>query len=198
MIAVIFGRTGSGKSKLLAALSAKHPRRLVIDPKNQFPEIRLLDVKVELAEFLAAHPFPQPFAVRVCPISVEEFDTAIYLALWRKHVALSIDEADMFSGGKALKEAIMRGRHDAVSILATTRRPYEIPRDLSSQAGELYSFRQHERRDLDYMRTYFGDAALEILPELDDHAYMRYTDGRGYTIYPPLDLTPAHIHEARE
>lgn len=84
---------------------------------------------------------------------------------------LVVDEADTFNRGIGssfvIEELIKRGRHYLVNQIYATRRPFELPRLITSQADWLISFQLTEPRDLDYLKNYsVPKDALARIPTL--------------------------------
>lgn len=53
------------------------------------------------------------------------------------------------------------GRHHSISNVLVARRPSELDRMATAQADVIISFRQHEPRDLEYIRAIGGQAAAD-------------------------------------
>lgn len=71
---------------------------------------------------------------------------------------------------------VQRGRHKMVELIGITQRPYSLPTILRSQCKEMYSFRQFERRDIEWLRGIFGERAEEIAT-LKQFEYLEFVDG---------------------
>lgn len=186
-VRIVLGKSGSGKTTLTRSLIGEMRRVVIIDPMDQFPDAPALTVS-GLHHEIATLPLRQDYRARLIITGVPAFDYVARLVLWRGDLTLLVDEVDIFASSPMLREIVMRGRHARVNLIATSRRPAEVPRDLTSQASELYSFRQAEPRDLDYLRKYFGSSVTDQLPTLSEFSYLRYRDGGNYAIYPPESI----------
>lgn len=79
---------------------------------------------------------------------------------------------------------VQRGRHRDIELIGITQRPYTMPAILRSQCKELYTFRQFEQRDIDWLRGILGHQADEV-KNLKQFEYLHYSDGeitRGNTV----------------
>lgn len=154
----------------------------------------------ELREFLRSR-LDQPFRVLyqpsvAPPLSLEDRDQASGL---KKHFAAvtqiviacgsmiyAIDEVDRFTNANyappGLDYLINQGRHVQVSLVCTSRRPAQIPRELTSQAHLFFVFKNTEPGDLDYLKSYLGREAIERLPALHDYHFLLWEESEGISI----------------
>jgi len=154
----------------------------------------------QLKEFLRSR-LGQPFRVLyqplvAPPLSLEDSDQASGL---KKHFAAvtqiviacgsmiyAIDEVDRFTNANyapaGLDYLINQGRHVQVSLVCTSRRPAQIPRELTSQAHLFFVFKNTEPGDLRYLEPYLGQAAIERLPALHDYTYVRWEESEGISV----------------
>jgi hypothetical protein len=95
----------------------------------------------------------------------------------------AVDELDRFTTSSwmphGLEYLVNQGRHVQVSIIATSRRPQQIPREFSSQAHAFYVFRMSEPRDLAYVSEYLGDSTAARLPGLAQFTYLHWEEASG-------------------
>ena len=73
------------------------------------------------------------------------------------------------------------GRHHRVSMLATARRPAQVPRGYTSECHEMRLFKLTEKRDLDYFAELIGSEA-DKLPSLPPYKFMYWDDVDGARI----------------
>jgi hypothetical protein len=110
--------------------------------------------------------------------------TQIVIACGR--MIYAIDEIDRFTSANfappGLDYLINQGRHVQVSLVCTSRRPAQIPRELTSQAHLFYVFKNTEPGDLDYLKPYLGREAIDRLPTLDDYRFVRWEESEGISI----------------
>lgn len=94
---------------------------------------------------------------------------------------LVIEEAAlMFPAGSRspdwMRECTFLGRHQELSIVITAQRPTSIPVDMRSQCSRLVCFSQHERNDIGWLDSYYGDRSEEI-PDLSALECLDYEKG---------------------
>ena len=166
---------GSGKSTLARTLLRSAPqsnRVLIIDTLNEY-DGETTTTLYELASRLTAPTFRLAFR----PFDMNEIDYAYGLALNAKNLTILHDEIDLVcSAGytpKHLSNMIRRGRHYKIDLIACTRRPSEISRLLSSQAGVIYAFKVSEPRDLEYFTKMCGQDRANKIQHLPLHGYLR-------------------------
>lgn len=185
----IFGKTGSGKTRLARFLAKRETRIIYIEAKfDEFKALNFLELEA-LARYLDGRAGPGGF-FRVS-YSPDDDDTAEEWDKWDKimrivrlageydETALVVDEADRIPNPKQLrsyKSIIIRGRHYGGKLFVPIALfPYLMPRELRSQATEVFCFAQHELNDLKYLRTFFGDKT-EILPKLKKYDFLYWRD----------------------
>jgi hypothetical protein len=82
-------------------------------------------------------------------------------------VAEEVDQATSAGfAGREFGQLLRRGRHRKVSMIGITRRPAEIPRELTANAGRIISFRATEPTDVQYFRKCMGATAAAVVPRL--------------------------------
>lgn len=97
-------------------------------------------------------------------------------------VSFVVEEIDTFltlntSGiDRRFLNIVQRGRHRQVELIGITQRPYAIPAILRSQCKELYTFRQFETRDLDWLKGIIGESALQV-KDLQRYEYIAFENG---------------------
>lgn len=151
-----------------------------------------------LREFLRSRlgsPFRVLYQPSVAPpLSLEEpapgldrhFAAVTQIVIACGRLIYAIDEIDRFtSAGYAppgLDYLINQGRHVQVSMVCSSRRPAQIPRELTSQAHLFYVFKNTEPGDLDYLKPYLGKEAIDRLPGLGDYEFVRWEESEGISI----------------
>ena len=200
-VAVVFGRTGAGKTVLARALLNEWRRELgadglIVDTLGEHadvPRVELADVPGWLA--LSAGR-PSPGLVRV---TVETHDDMTELG---RHLAerpagrpvvLYVDEASYWAKpawtSPGLAGVVRYGRHYGVHLLAVARRAAEVSRELTAQAGRLYLFRVVEPRDLQYLSGILPASVSTILRQLPARHYLEYSPDGTYSICPPVKIS---------
>lgn len=183
-VIIILGKTGYGKSTWLTKFLAGVPRKFIFDPFRAIPaEYINAD---ELIRRYESQWFKNQASFSVGMYAPQDFDLIGATSYLVGNSYLIIEECGVafYKGERIpewLQEAIFLGRHVSLSIILTAQRAASIPIELRSQASRFISFRQTEKRDLDWTKDYLG-ARFEELPELaelecldsDNHCVTRY------------------------
>ncbi len=173
------GKTGSGKSTLFRENIKKEDRVIIIDTLSEyellaapFPAL-FIDNIHQLYEYLAENAH-RKFRIVFTSDNLDEEITlrdgegiTVFEAVCKlvfehlDQITLGIEELSYFvSPGfapKYLRRIIRAGRHSCISLHATTQRPPEIPPIIRAQITKLYSFRQHEPADLQWIERCVGN-----------------------------------------
>jgi hypothetical protein len=147
-----------------------------------------------LRVYLRAH-LNSPFRILYQPIVLppaldqpapglaEHFAAVTQLVIACGRMIYAVDEIDRFTTAQympaGLDYLVNQGRHVQVSLMCTSRRPAQIPRELTSQAHRFFVFRMTEPADLDYLQKYIGAAATETVRNLADYACLEWEESTG-------------------
>lgn len=113
---------------------------------------------------------------------MEYFDSICARVYSCGDITFLVEEVDTFlslntSGlSRSFLNIIQRGRHNNIEFIGITQRPYALPAILRSQCKELYTFRQFEKRDLDWLKGILGESANEV-EALQQYEYIEFVDG---------------------
>ena len=124
----------------------------------------------------------EKFKIIYAPLDVEEeFEEICELVYLCGDLTFVVEEMDTFSRqgvpvGDNYKNVIQRGRHKNIEMIGISQRPFGIPRIITAQAKEIYSFIQKEPRDIAYLKDYIGEEADKI-PLLEKYNYLHYNNG---------------------
>lgn len=117
------------------------------------------------------------------PISPNEDFAAVCDLVYKcGNITFLVEEIDSFltinTAGldREFLNIVQRGRHREVELIGITQRPYAMPAILRSQCKELYTFRQFEKRDLEWLRGILGDRADEV-EGLQQFEYIEFVEG---------------------
>jgi hypothetical protein len=117
---------------------------------------------------------------------MRHFNAVTHLVIACGQMIYVIDEIDRVSTSswapRGLDYLINQGRHVQVSLAASSRRPAQIPKDLTSQAHLMFIFKNTEPGDLDYLGKYIGKSAAVQLPTLSDYRFLRWEESEGISI----------------
>lgn len=116
----------------------------------------------------------------------QHFAAVTQLVIACGRILYAVDEIDRFTSANwmpsGLSYVVNQGRHVQVSLLCTSRRPQQIPRELTSQAHKMFIFRMTEPRDLAYIEQYIGSEAIAKLPHLAPYSFLRWEETDGISI----------------
>jgi hypothetical protein len=75
-------------------------------------------------------------------------------------MGIYLDEVDVLcpngQSPSAIRHLWRRGRHAGLSVYSATQRPANVSKEVTSQCRWLVIFKQHEQRDVDYLRGIIG------------------------------------------
>ena len=162
-IASFFGRKGSGKSFLAKEIAGDEPRVIAIDSLGEYNEMQVITGYKECIKAMIAVENLSQFKLALRTYSLEEDLELIDLVFKMNHLTLMVEETSRYVSTASLptpfEQLVRYGRHSAINQLYIARRPSEIHRDLTAQSDVIVSFVQHERRDVEYLRSFMGEAA---------------------------------------
>lgn len=191
-IKIIVGQRGSGKTSLAKHLVEKDTRLIVLDSAGfgEFGGYQAASF-ADLKDYIAWSS-PDGHGVFRVSYQPEEdeygamFDLAAAVNFSKakddyvNQTRLVLEEADLIPPPNRLIEyrnAIVRGRHWGVNILAMAVDPTLLPKTLRRQADDIYMFRSIDRDDIDWARETFVERADE-LSTLEDHYYLHWSVGQ--------------------
>lgn len=165
------------------------PRRIIIDSLfeygpddghvvSTFEEFSkyLIERKSDGSDFVLIYQFEPESNV-----SQVEFDEIVRVAYYFGNVQLVIEEVQLYSTPhslpKWLKQALLTGRHQNMSLLFTSQRPGEIHKTIISQCAHIFCGKIVEGNDLRYTSYFLGNDS-EKLPLLADRKFL-YRDETG-------------------
>lgn len=171
-ILALFGRKGSGKSTLAKEITEDFDRVVVLDSMGEYGGDRregfiILEGLSQTANLLPGYwRSGRPFRVSVRVLSISEA-LAVLTILWEMPgILVVMEETSLYCSPSTIPEELAMlvryGRHRSISLLFVARRPSEIHRDLTAQCDLVIAFRQHEQRDVMYLRSILGDEAERL------------------------------------
>ncbi len=180
-ITLIFGKRGSGKSYLAAKLVEQEDRLVIFDTLSEYTNGVVFEDTKEFSDFwLKVYMHPHRLIYR--PLNPEAEIDYIAKAIYSLgDVCFLVEEIDCFCTAYQISDQfahiVQRGRHQNISLIGVTQRPYGIHRLLTSQAKEIYVFNTNEPRDREYLRILLGQEIEEKLDQLKQFEYVKWTDG---------------------
>lgn len=184
-VLIILGKTGYGKSTWLTKYSAGLPRIFAFDPFRKFPAEYLNE-----AQIIERHDsgwFRDTPNFRIGVSDLPNLDLVGAISFLTGRCAFVVEECGFafYKGERIpewLQEAIFLGRHQSLTLIFTAQRATSIPIELRSQASRFISFRQTEKRDIEWCREYLGEEHYEQLPYLEKLECLD-SDGENVTRY---------------
>ena len=178
-IITVVGKKGSGKTFLTREILKDWNRVLVVDPMGEYR--RNFETPQGLAS--SCRSIVSAFDKREFRISAQGLDPGDSMRLlslaWEiRDFVLVVEEAGLlcspFEFPEAISQVVLRGRHRGISQIYTAQRASTIHRNITSQSDLIVTFRQHEPRDISYLKNFIPDA--ETLKDLDDYQIRAYGD----------------------
>jgi len=156
---------------------ASRTRSLAIDSQSEYGGLVVND-PFAVADYLNARGTDLPFRIAYRETGddggTEPGDLFKMLQACR-NMWLAVEEASKYmgptQGSPQLNWFFQYGRHHAISVLCVARRPSELGRIATAQADVIVTFRQHEPRDLEWIRAVGGAECAERVAALGDHEW---------------------------
>lgn len=175
---LIMGTRGCGKSYLAQRIQKIWPRRVIIDSLNEYTEGTVVysfnEFAQKLSEFKSVNQHDFELVYQFDPesnISEVEFEQIVRLCYYFGNIQLVIEEIQLYSTPHVLphwlKNALLTGRHQNISLLFTTQRPGELNKTILSQCSHIFCGRIVEGNDLRYISGFLRQDANKLinLPE---------------------------------
>jgi DNA helicase HerA-like ATPase len=180
-VVLITGKTGSGKSTLFRKMLEDKKRVIIFDTLSEYSELAppypalFIHNIHDLYDCLAKNHYknfrivfdpedPEQVITLKDEAEISVFEEAcklIYNHL--EGLVLGIEEVANFIQGSKVPEYIRKitrfGRHSSISLYATTQRPADVHPLIRAQMTKLITFRQHEPRDIDWLKQVIGEQA---------------------------------------
>ena len=176
----ICGMRGIGKSHLAREINALWPRSVVFDPTVDWTDgdvVTSFEAFAEKMKFLNktnCESFRLIF--RFNPdLSRESRDAtlneALRLCYFFKNIQVVVDEVQFFTSAhfipEYMKNLLFMGRHQGISVLATTQRPSQINKSILSMSSHVFCGQLHEKNDLKAISNFINEdtQTLVTLPK---------------------------------
>lgn len=186
-IILIMGIRGTGKSTKAKELLTSRPRVLIYDTLCEYRQGLIVEDIKSLCETWRKLHGHDRYAIIYQPINpVADFAEVCELVYLCGEITFFIEEIDTFLSINPagicpeFLNIVQRGRHYNIELIGVTQRPYALPAILRSQCKELYSFRQFEERDIQWLKAIIGQDA-EGIRELKQFEFMGLVDGNVIT-----------------
>jgi len=182
-IILIFGKRGTGKSYLADKLIADERRLLIFDTLGEYTNGVVFETEEsELFSEFWKQNYRGDFRLIYRPLNPEaEIDEIAELVFLLGNMTFLVEEVDCYCTSWQISDAfahiIQRGRHQDITLIGVTQRPFGIHRLLTSQAKEIYIFGTNEPRDRDYLKTLLGEQIEAKLDQLGQYQSVHWQEG---------------------
>lgn len=184
-VRMIFGRSGTGKTTLIAhMLDDIGGRQLIHDPAAQkayeTPGHVICNTVAEVYDLMLTGA--ASFRILWRGANRHEFDQVNMFAWALENVTVVWEEVDQLWPAATLPDTALlmlnQGRHRDLRVLACARRPARVNRDLTALASRIVAFRTSEPNDLKYFSDYVGRDNTRKIAELQDWHALDWSDRR--------------------
>jgi DNA helicase HerA-like ATPase len=175
---MVMGRRGCGKSFLAKRLQALWPKRVIIDSLNEYTEgIKVSNFNSfceKMAELKKNKTKKFVLIFQFNPeddLNHETFNQIMRLCYYFGKIQIVIEEVQLYASPHRiphwLKQCLLTGRHQGLSLLFTTQRPGELNKTILSQCAHIFCGQIVEGNDLRYISSFLNQDAqrLSSLPE---------------------------------
>lgn len=195
---LIMGTRGTGKSFLGRNLQKLWPRRVIFDPLDEYESDVVATNFSELAEILAEFDRTGrdrfEIVVKSDPEvdrSDEELEQMLRICYYFGHIQIVMEEVQLCSTPhslpKWLKNALLTGRHQGLSLLFTTQRPGELNKTILSQCNHIFCGRIVEGNDVRYVSSFLNESS-DRLSSLPDRKFLYFHNGRVLEVQNSFDV----------
>ncbi len=163
-VATIVGIRGRGKSYLTKEIVDQEDRVIVIDNLGEYDHLKVIDGYEESIKAIVEANKQKRFGLALRTFSLEHDLELMDLIFNMEHLTLAVEETSRYVSSAflppALEQLVRFGRHRAINLIWLARRAAELHRDLTANSDIIVSFTQHEKRDVEYLRSFMGDIAF--------------------------------------
>jgi ABC-type dipeptide/oligopeptide/nickel transport system ATPase component len=163
----ILGMSGCGKTYLAQELAKKFPRKIIIDPMDEFSgDAIYYDFKnfgIKLKEIIEKKIEKYTLVFRFRPEAenqIEIFNQICRLIFNLGNCALLVDEAQDFCSPHKIptwfRAILMKGRHQGISGIFITQRPSQLNKAIFSQSAHIFIGQLHEKNDINHVTDFIS------------------------------------------
>lgn len=181
------GRRGCGKSHLAQKIQDLWPRKIIIDSLNEYTEGEIVhsfhDFSEALIRLESLNPDAFTLVVQFDPDTEEgeeTFNEMLRLCFYFGNVQIVIEEVQLYSSPHKmphwLKQCLLIGRHNNLSLLFTTQRPGELNKTILSQCIHIFCGQIIEGNDLRYISSFLNENS-ERLSSIPARQFLYFSEG---------------------
>lgn len=185
---LIMGQRGCGKSYLCKNIQSLWPKRVIIDSLGEYDEHeavhsfhefteRLIQLKNSNSDsFVLVYQFDPESS-----LSQAEFDQIMRVCYYFGNIQVVIEEVQLYASVHSiphwLKQCLLTGRHQNLSLIFTSQRPGEINKTIISQCAHIFCGKIVEGNDLRYVSSFLNQDSQK-LTSLDKRRFLYFCEGK--------------------
>lgn len=182
------GQRGCGKSYLCKNIQKLWPKRVIIDSLGEYDDGEIVHSFPELTQKLVElkNSNSQNFAVVYqfdpeSEISEEEFNQIMRVCYHFGNIQIVVEEIQLYSTVHSmphwLKQNLLIGRHQNLSLIFTSQRPGEVNKTVISQCSHIFVGKIVEGNDLNYLKATLGKE-IQRLTNIPDRNFLYFNNGK--------------------
>ncbi len=185
---LVMGRRGCGKSYLAKRIQEMFPRRVIIDTLNEYRNEgivihsfagfaeKLTEFKEKnLKDFVLIYQFPVE-----SDVNKAEFNQIMRLCYYFGGIQIVIEEVQLHCSTQWLphwlRQNLLVGRHQKLSLLFTSQRPGEVNKTIVSQCHHVFCGNLIDGNDLKYVSNFLNQDANKLVT-LPDRQFIYFNKG---------------------
>lgn len=183
---LVMGRRGCGKSYLAKKIQSIWPRRVILDTLNEYTEGTIVFTFDEfcnaLTQLKATNQESFTLIFHFDPeskLNEIEFDQIMRLCYYFGNIQVVLEEVQIFSSPHVLphwlKQCLLIGRHQNLSLLFTTQRPGELNKTILSQCSHIFCGQILEGNDLRYISSFLRQDSQRLV-ELPERKFLYFSN----------------------
>lgn len=185
---LVLGRRGSGKSHLGKVVQSVYPRKIVLDPMDEYPSEGAVfgfeEFSNKILEFKLNRISEFNLIIKFNPENENlenEFNEIMRILFIFGNCLIVIEEIQLFSHPHFiphwLKQCLLLGRHRGIGLLFTTQRPGELHKTVLSQCAHIFAGQIFERNDINYISGFLGINAQKLI-NLKPREFIYFSPGK--------------------
>lgn len=166
------GRRGCGKSFLAKKIQDIYPRKIIIDTLNEYSSPDLIYSFHEFCEKIKQCQHLNSFTLIYqfdpeSEKSIDEFNEILRICYYFGNIQIVIEEIQIFASPHYmphwLKQCLLIGRHQGLSMMFTTQRPGELNKTILSQCAHVFCGQMIEGNDVKYVSSFLNQNSEKLI-----------------------------------